>query len=1027
MSCLIHIIRRVAGLWECAGAVLMAVNRLFGVVIMESAFIRVSGFALQAVSLLILTFASSGAAFAQLEGMPAGFVEEKLFSFDVPIAAAAFAPNSTPGNERLYLADKTGRIYVAVNGALQTTPFLDIRSEVNTNTDRGLIAIAVDPRFPAEPYIYFGYTMAPARAGDTETDSPRVVRVERVRADPAKDFNEVLLPREVLLGKNSVPANIAPRIAATSTETQNYASCMTGLTMLQSASTGQPIEDCIPGDGRSHTVGTLIFGEKLPGTNTYPLYASFGDGTDYDKPWPAGLRAQDVRSLAGKVLRVDPDSGEALADNPFYDGDPTSNRSKVWALGFRNPFRLTVNPKNGQAYISDVGTSTFEEINALKGGNFGWPCYEGGIQIPSQCSTAVPPQNIRPPVEGGNTINRENSRYKQEPSTSALCAPIYAAQQNNPQPPARVIPPLFAYEHEVDCPNGKKDKGASVTGIAFYPGTGGSYPDEFKEALFYGDYAIRKVRYLTFDAAGKPTGKDFGKEIAASAQGVVQLLTGPDTNIYELTLDIRTKKSELRRIRYAGGTAPPSVAISANPSAGEIPLTVQFSSAGTNDPNGRPIRFAWDFGDGTSSTQPNPTKIYTGVGTFKATLTVTETVAPFLSASKNLSIRTGVIPPKAFIDKPAANSTYRVGDTISFSGHSEFTGNPQVSMVWSIVLRHNSHEHLVKDIVGSSGSFVVEDHGDNTRYLLCLLADAGGGLKDQKCVDLLPLRADYTFSSSPSGATFQYLVGDTESEVLTPTLARPIVNSTQAIVAPAQFAGQSFKRWNDGSTALTRSFVVGAAPAILTAIYENTLPTAAIKVSAVNGTAPLQVVFDASSSVDPDNEALTYSWDFGEGTASDEQIPTKIFSAPGIYPVKLRVTDVGGGAADASVVIRVAQSAVVTLGKPALAIRISRVRCGGTRSPCRLSQSTKVAVSATLPELQIADVKNAYMILQQQNEKGAWRDIFRRSIALTGTRTLSPRIPLKKLQRGVTYRLAVEIAAGTGAPVRSAYRYVRTI
>src|SRR4030095_15289535 len=59
------------------------------------------------------------------------------------------------------------------------------------------------------------------------------------------------------------------------------------------------------------------------------------------------FRAQDLNSLDGKILRVDPATGLALPTNPFYDGNPSSNRSRVWEYGLRNPFRITRRPGTG--------------------------------------------------------------------------------------------------------------------------------------------------------------------------------------------------------------------------------------------------------------------------------------------------------------------------------------------------------------------------------------------------------------------------------------------------------------------------------------------------------------------------------------------------------------------------------------------------------------------------------------------------------------------------------------------------------
>jgi PKD repeat protein len=69
---------------------------------------------------------------------------------------------------------------------------------------------------------------------------------------------------------------------------------------------------------------------------------------------------------------------------------------------------------------------------------------------------------------------------------------------------------------------------------------------------------------------------------------------------------------------------PPVAVASANPESGEAPLTVQFSSDGSHDPDGTITAYAWDFGDGGSSTDANPGHTYSDAGTYNATLTVTD-------------------------------------------------------------------------------------------------------------------------------------------------------------------------------------------------------------------------------------------------------------------------------------------------------------------------------------------------------------------------------------------------------------------
>ena len=283
----------------------------------------------------------------------------------IPIPTAiAFAPDN-----RIFLALKEGIVRVVSNGTLLTAPFLDIAGIVNKSTDRGLLAIAVDPSFPRKPFVYLSYVYDPPGVVADSRD-PRVVRVVRYRADAAANYN-VAVPssEEVVLGQNSTEENMAAPVSVGELNSPERASCMTGLTMA-----GAPIQDCIPADALSHTAGSLVFGADGS------LCASFGDASNYDFPSTLAFRAQSLDAMSGRIVRIDPNNGNGLPGNPFFDpANPASNRSRLWSRGLRNPFRITISPVNGEVYSGDVGTSYYEEINAGKGANHGWPCYEGGF------------------------------------------------------------------------------------------------------------------------------------------------------------------------------------------------------------------------------------------------------------------------------------------------------------------------------------------------------------------------------------------------------------------------------------------------------------------------------------------------------------------------------------------------------------------------------------------------------------------------------------------------------------------------
>lgn len=285
------------------------------------------------------------------EAAPAGFVTEVVASgLEVP-TGMAFAPDG-----RIFVAEKGGKVKIIKNGAVLPTPFLDFSSKINTAGDRGLLAIALDPSFASNKYVYLAYTYENS-PGNYE--GPKTGRVTRVVAngDVMKAGSEVILVGKVA---GTVDKPSCNQYAVTA--------------------------DCIPSDSLSHSVGGLRFGPDGK------LYASLGDGADFGRVDDNARKALNIDSLAGKILRINR-NGTGVSTNPFYVSTSTNaNRSKVWTYGHRNSFRFNFRPANSALFFGEVGWFSYEEINvAKKGGNYGWPCREGNIATPGyDCTTTNP-------------------------------------------------------------------------------------------------------------------------------------------------------------------------------------------------------------------------------------------------------------------------------------------------------------------------------------------------------------------------------------------------------------------------------------------------------------------------------------------------------------------------------------------------------------------------------------------------------------------------------------------------------------
>jgi glucose/arabinose dehydrogenase/predicted phage tail protein len=567
----------------------------------------------------------------------------------------AFAPDG-----RLFVWQKNGVVRIIKNGTLLPTPFIDLSAEVNTYNDRGLWGLALHPDFASNGYVYMTYTFE--HAGNPNDFSSRTSRLIRVTADPANP--DVVIPgsQVVILGTvGTPPCSAHPKDA-----------------------------DCIASDSGIHELGALHF--ALDGT----LFVGVGDGANNPAPDPNALRAQDLDSPNGKILRIRTD-GTAPPDNPFYDGTD-SWRSKVWQYGLRNPFNFSVHSVTGEVILGDVGWNDWEEINqGPPGANFGWPCYEG--QGPQPGYQAQFPE----------------------------CAQL---------PASAVTAPFFGYHHSTG--------GCAVILGPFYTFT--RYPSEYWGNLFYLDYNAGWIQRVVFDAQHRFVSV---QPFADFVDGPVALALGPDGMLYYLSFPT----GEVRRIQYNG----PVAVASASPTEGYSPLTVAFSSVGSTDTGGGTLGYLWAFGDGTTSTSANPNHTYTAnsVTWYTAQLTVTNSAGG--TATDVVDVVVGSVPPTPTILSPADDTTVLPGQTVAFQGSATDADDgllPAAALTWTVLLHHNTHVHTFVGGTGSSGSFVAENHGTvgTFSYEIVLTATDSSGLRSATSVTL-PVGADTAPPTPPSALT----------------------------------------------------------------------------------------------------------------------------------------------------------------------------------------------------------------------------------------------------------------------------------
>jgi glucose/arabinose dehydrogenase len=390
----------------------------------------------------------------------------------------------------MLIAQKSGVVRVAVGNTLIETPFIDISGDVNNIRDRGLLDIAVHPKFSENPYVYLLFTyegVAPDKnpfsdglAGPDGIGN-RAGRLIRVTADENNAYHTAVEnSTEILLGKNST----RDYFNATVDSTEDFNEPPGG-----EFSDGTHVQDFINSDSQSHSIGGLAFSPSGDA-----LYVSTGDGASYNRVDVRAKRCQDKDSLTGKILRIDPVTGQGLPGNPyFFEDDPQANRAKVFQMGVRNAFRIAMNKTTGTLYIGEVGWYSWEEVNAgPPGANFGWPFYEGGF--------------------GSSLVQGEYANTDEG----------IAFFDNGP--PENLTSPIYALTHFAD----------GVSAIILGDTLNSTYyGSDLQGTLLFSEFNTGIVRYMTFDGEGKVARTGV---FALDASYFVKIVQGPDGKLYYCAL-----------------------------------------------------------------------------------------------------------------------------------------------------------------------------------------------------------------------------------------------------------------------------------------------------------------------------------------------------------------------------------------------------------------------------------------------------------------------------------------------------------
>ncbi|MFD0821258.1 PQQ-dependent sugar dehydrogenase, partial [Micromonospora zhanjiangensis] len=447
-------------------------------------------------------------------------------------------------------------------------------------------------------------------------------------------------------------------------------------------------------------------------------YAPIDERTNRNPAYDAQRSAGNTNDLRGKILRikVNADGSYSIPAGNLFPPGTAKTRPEIYAMGFRNPFRMSVDKATGVVYVGDYGPDAGSsdpgrgpsgqvEFDRVTGpGNYGWPYCTGtntAAETYNEWTFPNGPSGAKYDCAGGPTNNS------------------FRNTGQGTLPPAR--PAWIRYGGDVGSPpefGGGSESPMAGPVYRYDPNLNSStkFPQSFDGQFFATEFGRGWIKPIHLTGDGSPGTIDSfpwaGKQVMDSA-------FGPDGAYY--VLDYGTgyfngdANSALYRFDYVGGSnRAPTARAAGTPTSGTAPLTVAFSSAGSTDPEGGALTYRWAFGDGGTSTAANPSHTFTANGTYTATLTVTDPAGA--TGSAGVVITVGNTAPTVTIGAPGNGQLFSFGDSVPFQitvtdPEDRTIDCAKVKMTY--VLGHDQHGHQITSKNGCSGSLDIPVDGEH--------------------------------------------------------------------------------------------------------------------------------------------------------------------------------------------------------------------------------------------------------------------------------------------------------------------------
>ena len=435
-----------------------------------------------------------------------------------------------------------------------------------------------------------------------------------------------------------------------------------------------------------HTGGSLAFGPDgnlyiSTGDNTTPFnqpnskYILDGYGPIDDR---AGFEQYDGRrgsgntnDLRGKILRikVNADASYSIPKGNLFAPGTEKTRPEIYAMGTRNPYRMSIDRKTGFVYWGDVGPDAgndkpeekgprgYDELNqARKPGNFGYPFFIGN-NYPYRdfdYETGVVGDYFDPM----KPINRSKN------NTGLLELP--------PVSPAFI---WYPYAASPDFPEvgtgGRNAMAGPIYHTELYP-KATRYPDYYNGKLLFYEWIRGWMKMVTMDSLGNVEKMEPFMP-STKFKSAIDVEVGPDGRFYVLEYGTgwftKNPDAALSRIDFNGGNRAPKAKISVNKLTGAIPFTVTADASGSVDPDGDKISYTWNFG-GTLKTVTNPvtTHTFTKPGEYAITVVVKDAKGG-ATKTESIKVYAGNEAPVVNVQLTRSGSFYYPGKPVEYAVH----------------------------------------------------------------------------------------------------------------------------------------------------------------------------------------------------------------------------------------------------------------------------------------------------------------------------------------------------------------------